>query len=82
MSPGSEAVRPVSLGKQGDESSEFFEVACPTPDDCDFAREHGCKPVGSLYVILPRISLGGCFQIDVSGINSILNINSAVEHVF
>lgn len=70
-----------AMGKAGDEAAEFFEVSCPTPDECEFAQEHGCRPVGSLYVILPRVSLGGCFQIDVSGINSMLNINSAVEHV-
>lgn len=70
-----------ALGKQGEEASEFFELPCPTPEECEFAAAHGCKPVGSLFVILPRVTLGGCFQVDVSGINSILNINSAVEHV-
>jgi hypothetical protein len=70
-----------ALGKQGEESAEFFEISCPTPQECEFASAHGCKPVGSLFVILPRVSLGGCFQVDVSGINSILNINSSVEHV-
>jgi hypothetical protein len=70
-----------ALGKLGEESAEFFEISCPTPQECEFAAAHGCKPVGSLFVILPRVSLGGCFQVDVSGINSILNINSAVEHV-
>lgn len=70
-----------ALGKQGEEAAEFFEISCPTPQECEFGAAHGCKPVGSLYVILPRVSLGGCFQVDVSGINSILNINSAVEHV-
>lgn len=71
----------AALGKQGEAASEFFEIACPTPQECEFAAAHGCRPVGSLFVILPRVSLGGCFQVDVSGINSILNINSAVEHV-
>jgi len=70
-----------ALGKQGDEGAEFFELPCPTPDECEFAYEHGCKPVGSLFVILPKVSLGGCFQVDVSGINSILNVNSAIEHI-
>lgn len=70
-----------ALGRQGEEAGEFFEIPCPTPDECEFAQQHGCRPVGSLFVILPRVTLGGCFQVDVSGINSILNINSAVEHV-
>ena len=70
-----------AMGKEGEEAGEFFEVACPTPDECDFAHAHGCRPVGSLFVILPRVSLGGCFQIDVSGVNSILNVNSAIDHI-
>lgn len=71
----------AALGKSGDEATEFFEVPCPSPSECDFAEKHGCRPIGSLFVMLPRVSLGGCFQIDVGGINSIISINSALDHI-
>jgi len=44
---------------------------CP----CDKADED-CKRLGSLMVILPRVCLGGIYQIDTSSFNSIVNINS------
>lgn len=71
----------AAMGKTDEEATEFFEISCPTPAECDFAERHGCRPVGSLYVLLPRVSLGGCFQIDVSGVNSIMNLNSSIDHI-
>jgi hypothetical protein len=44
---------------------------CP----CDKVDED-CKRLGSLMVILPRVCLGGIYQIDTSSFNSIVNINS------
>lgn len=54
------------------------EIICP----CDKADAGGgCRRVGNLMVILPLVSLGGIYQIDVSGRNSIININSGLEYV-
>ena len=44
---------------------------CP----CDKADEE-CKHLGSLMVILPKVCLGGIYQIDTRSFNSIVNINS------
>ena len=52
-------------------SGNMEEKTCP----CDKADED-CKRLGSLMVILPRVCLGGIYQIDTRSFNSIVNINS------
>ena len=53
-------------------TSANMEVkTCP----CDKADEE-CKHLGSLMVILPKVCLGGIYQIDTRSFNSIVNINS------
>ncbi len=53
------------------------EIECP----CEMLDNGGCRRMGNLQVIIPKVSLGGVYQIDTSSINSIININSGIEFV-
>lgn len=53
------------------------EVECP----CELLDSKDCRQVGNLMVILPKVSLGGVYQIDTSSFNSIVNINSGIDFI-
>lgn len=73
------------LGTDG----QFHDVAegCPGPETCPFAKsigmsgKPGCKFLGSLFVLLPKVSLAGYFQIDTSSKISAIAINSSIETI-
>jgi hypothetical protein len=53
---------------------------CPCP--CDFLNTTPaqCKQMANLMVIVPRVSIGGVYQIDTSSINSIIDIQSGIAY--
>jgi len=55
------------------------KMACPGPDECDFAKEKGCKARTDLMVILPEVSMGGCFQLSTGSTVSDIDIRSGLE---
>lgn len=57
-------------------SGEIIERECP----CELL-ENGCYLRGHLLVILPRVNMGGVYQIDVGSKNSVTDINSGLEYV-
>lgn len=60
-------------------NGEIAEVPCPGPEQCEFASTHGCRRVGRLQFFikgLPRLQV---FQVNTSGRNSIINLNSNIE---
>ena len=59
------------------EKGEFEEIACP----CDFLEKKKCQRRGHLMVVIPKVSLGGVYQIDVGSYHSIVDINSGIEYV-
>jgi len=59
------------------EKKELIEVDCP----CDLLEKGKCKQAGVLHIMLPSVSLGGYFQIITSSYNSIVDINSGIDHV-
>lgn len=75
-------VVPVEGGKENE--TEIVEGDCPSPEDCDFARDSAgrtvCKRIASLTILLPEITLGGTWQIDTSSFNSIVDLNSAIDY--
>jgi hypothetical protein len=40
----------------------------------------GCTIVANLQIILPDVSMGGVYQIDIGSINSIIDINSGIDY--
>ena len=55
------------------------KMACPGPDDCDFAKEKGCKARTDLMVILPEVSMGGAWQLSTGSTVSDIDIRSGLE---
>ncbi|WP_353684349.1 hypothetical protein V4D30_00775 [Thermodesulfovibrio sp. 3907-1M] len=61
-----------------EKTGEMIERECP----CEILSNNGgCMLRGHLLVILPRVNMGGVYQIDVGSYNSIININSALEYI-
>lgn len=59
-----------------EQSGEMIERECP----CEILN-NGCALRAHLLVILPRVSMGGVYQIDCGSINSVIDINSGLEYV-
>lgn len=47
--------------------------------DCTNYIDGNCKERAHLMVMLPKVERVGCYQIDTSSINSIININSSLD---
>lgn len=67
------------------EKGGLEEVECD-PATCEYAlpderKQIRCKPMANLLFLLPRISLGGVFQIDTGSLNSIKDINSGLDMI-
>jgi hypothetical protein len=60
-----------------EESKEMEKVTCP----CSLLEEGKCKQSGTLMVMLPKVSVGGVYQIRTTSYNSIVDINSGLEYV-
>lgn len=56
------------------------EIECD-PDECPYAIDRSCRPVATLMFILPRVAGLGCWQLDTSSWNSIVNLNSAIDFI-
>ncbi len=62
--------------RRDEKTGDRVEVKCP----CGFLGK-GCNRRGHLFFILPRVSFGGVYQLDVGSYSSIININSALDYV-
>jgi len=63
-------------------TKEFEQIECPCNKRKTPTNPSGdCKPVGTLMVMIPDVSMGGIFQIRTSSYNSIIDINSGIEYV-
>ncbi len=60
-----------------EETQTMEEIPCP----CEHLETGECQKRGHLMVILPRINMGGVYQIDVGSYHSIVDINSGLEYV-
>jgi hypothetical protein len=50
---------------------------CP----CPLLEQGQCQKRAHLMVVLPKVNMGGVYQIDTSSYNSIVDINSALEYI-
>ncbi len=60
-----------------DETKEMDQRTCP----CELLEEGKCKQSGTLMVIVPKVSVGGIYQIRTSSFNSIVDISSGIDYV-
>jgi len=60
-----------------EETQTMEEIPCP----CERLETGECQKRGHLMVILPRINMGGVYQIDVGSYHSIVDLNSGLDYV-
>jgi hypothetical protein len=59
------------------DTKEMEEIQCP----CKLLDEKKCHQSGTLNVILPKINVGGVYQIRTGSFNSIVDINSGIDYI-
>jgi hypothetical protein len=60
-----------------EQTKEMEEVKCP----CPLLDEKKCQKSGTLNVILPKINVGGVYQVRTGSFHSIIDINSGIDYV-
>jgi hypothetical protein len=65
------------IAHRASEDGTFEEIECP----CDKLESGECGQRASLMVILPKVNLGGVYQIDIGSFHSIVDINSGIDYV-
>jgi hypothetical protein len=65
-----------------DEAGEWHDQKCP----CDFLKTDAnprgaCTEQSSLMVLLPKVSMGGCYQITTGSFHSTRTLNSALDYI-
>ncbi len=60
---------------RANDKGELEEIQCP----CDLLEKKKCQRKGHLMVVLPKISLGGVYQVDVGSFWSITELNSYLD---
>jgi len=58
-------------------TGEMFETDCP----CEKLDSGECSQKAHLMVMLPKVSMGGVWQIDTGSVNNIIEINSSIEMI-
>lgn len=59
------------------ENNEMEQVTCP----CELLDNGKCKQSGILMVMLPKVSVGGIYQVRTGSFNSIVDIQSGLDYV-
>lgn len=60
-----------------DQTKEMEEIKCP----CNLLDEKKCNKSATLNVILPKINVGGVYQVRTGSFHSIVDINSGIDYV-
>jgi hypothetical protein len=63
---------PAPIGEVPADPHAMVEVHCP----CALLEKGDCRQIGNLMVLLPKVSMGGVYQIDSGSTNNIIRINS------
>lgn len=70
------------VAKRLNEQGEWIDRTCP----CEFLKsaenpKGACTEQSSLMVLLPKVSMGGCYQITTGSYHSTVTINSALDYI-
>jgi len=60
-----------------EKTQTMLDRECP----CELRDQKACQKRAHLMVLLPRVNMGGVYQIDVGSFHSIIDINSGLEFV-
>lgn len=67
------------VAERRDDKGKIFEVKCPTPAACDYAKEHGCRARIDLMMVIPSVNMGGCYQLSSGSVNTSIDVKSGIE---
>jgi hypothetical protein len=59
------------------EQGGYDDRPCP----CDLLKKKECMQRANLLVMLPKVSVGGVYQIDISSYHSIVDLNSGIDYI-
>ncbi len=71
-----DGVKAMRVGENG----AMTEIDCAGPE-CPIYKDKKCSEMANLMVMIPRVSIGGCWQIDTGSVNSIIDVNSGMDQV-
>ena len=69
--------QPLRNGAEAHKPDELVEVACP----CPLLETGECRQNANLMVLLPKVSLGGVYQITTGSFHNIVRVNSCIDYV-
>jgi len=68
--------------RMGDDGKSITDIHCPCEKLKSDANPRGeCTLRGNLMCLIPKVSMGGVFQIDLGSYNSVVDVNSGIEYV-
>lgn len=65
-------------------TGEWADRECPGPQDQGEGADPlcvACKPRGFLFVMVPKHSMGGVYQVGTGSVNSIIDVNSYLDYL-
>ncbi len=74
-------IKCVGDGENAMRFNEEKKIMEPRDCPCEKLEKKECNQRAFLRVILPKVNMGGIYQIDMSSINSITDINSGIDYV-
>lgn len=77
QSKGVKCIGDGEVGMRANEKGEFEEVHCP----CEALERGDCQRRAHLMVIIPKVSVGGVYQLDLGSYHSIVDLNSGIDYV-
>ena len=60
-----------------EKTQRMKEHTCP----CAFLEQGACQRRAHLMIMLPRVSMGGVYQIDLGSFHSIVDVNSGLDYI-
>lgn len=72
-----DATERVAEGQNMADPNSMVEIACP----CNLLETGDCRQSANLMVLLPKVSMGGVYQVDTGSYHNIIRINSSVDYL-
>ena len=68
--------------RYNDKTHAMDEIECPCEKLKSKENPKGeCSPRAHLLCLVPKVSMGGVFQIDMGSVNSIIDVNSSMDYI-
>ncbi len=67
------------IAERRDDKGKIFQVQCPSPVDCDYAKQFKCHARIDIMLVLPDVNMGGCYQLSSGSVNTDIDLRSGLE---